>query len=274
MQLKSLGHQTDLLFRRFEGEVIDKGNYLIVRTPKNPGYRWGNCLLFQEPPKAGDLERWKALFAKEIGTPPQSKHFVFIWDGIDGELGEIEPFLKAGFYLEKTVVMTATSVNAPPKLNHECTIRVFGPDDWRVWVELQLTMNKAEPKESQEDDSDGSFSAYLWGKANEYQRMIEAGLGRWFGAFIDDTLASSLGLFVWNGLGRFQMVTTHPAFQRQGLAGTLVYETALRGFHKMGAETLVMCADPDYIALKLYETVGFKAAEKIVGIGWHKKTSL
>jgi hypothetical protein len=30
MQLKSLGYQTELLFRRFEGEIIERPDYLVT----------------------------------------------------------------------------------------------------------------------------------------------------------------------------------------------------------------------------------------------------
>ena len=271
MQPKSLGLQTDLLFRRFEGEVIEKDDYIVALTPKNPGYRWGHFLLFPAPPEAGDLERWKAIFAKEVGVPPAFNHFVFIWDGIDGNVGGIEPFLQAGFRVEKTAVMTAQQVHAPPKINSTCTIRTFTADDWPAWIKLQHAMNSAETPQNQEDDTDGGFTKFLWGKANEYQGMIEAGLGQWFGAYVDGELASSQGLFIWNKLGRFQAVDTHPNHRRQGLAGTLVYHVAQKGLHDMGAETLVMCADPDYVAIKIYESIGFVTSEMTIGIGWHKK---
>lgn len=272
MKLKSLGYQTDLLFRSFEGEVIDRENYLVIRTPNNPGFRWGNFLFFPAPPEAGDLEKWKAIFAEEIGAPPERNYFVFTWDGVDGDMGFIEPFLTEGFEVETLTVMTANQVNLPPKVNTDCLIRPFTTEDWPEWVELHVLMNQGEPEEDREDDSDGGFSRYLWGKAGEYQRMIEAEQGQWFGAFVDGKLASSMGLFVWGKLGRFQMVDTHPDFRRRGLAGTLVYEVAQKGFNEMGAETLVMCADPDYVALKLYESVGFKSTETMVGIEWTKKT--
>jgi ribosomal protein S18 acetylase RimI-like enzyme len=270
MQLKSLGYQTELLFRRFEGEVIERPNYLVIRTFKNPGYRWGNFLIFQAPPKEGDLENWKAIFAKEIGTPPEYTHFVFGLDGVNGEVGQLGPFLQAGFELEKTVVMTAQTVNPPPKLNKDCILRTFQAEDWQDWIQLKRDSNAADPPEEREPDDEG-FKNYLERKASEYQRMIEAGLGQWFGAYLGGKLAATLGLFVWSGLGRFQMVDTHPNFRRRGLAGTLVYHAAQEGFSDMAVKTLVMCADPDYVAVKIYESLGFKITEQQMAIQWHRK---
>jgi ribosomal protein S18 acetylase RimI-like enzyme len=270
MKLNSLGYQTDLLFRQFEGEVLERPDYLVLRTPKNPGYRWGNFLIFAQPPKAGDLERWQGLFAKEIGTPPDYVHFLFGWDGPNADLGETQSFLDAGFELYNDVVMTAQSVNPPPKLNQDCTLRSFEARDWQDWIQLKRDANDAERPEEREAD-DESFGRYLENKASEYQRMIEAGLGQWFGAYLEGQLAATLGLFVWNGLGRFQFVDTHPMFRRRGLAGTLVYHAAQQGFQEMGAKTLVMCADPTYVAVDIYESVGFKITERQTALQWHPR---
>ena len=95
----------------------------------------------------------------------------------------------------------------------------------------------------------------------EYQRMNEAGLGNWWGAFLDDKMVSSLGLFLENGVGRFQSVETHPQYQRRGLCGTLVYTAAKHAFETFNARVLVMCADPEYHAARIYESVGFKPSE-------------
>jgi ribosomal protein S18 acetylase RimI-like enzyme len=270
MKLSSLGYQTEVLLRQFEGEVIERSDYLVLRTPKNPGYRWGNFLIFQNSPKQGDLNNWKEIFAKEIGTPPEYNHFLFCWDSVDGKRSEIQEFLEAGFELVKTVVMTAQSVNPPPKFNHDCTIRTFKNEDWQAWINLKRAANLAEREEERESDDDG-FLRYLENKASEYQRMIEAGLGQWFGAYLDGQLTASLGLFVWNGLGRFQLVDTHPEFRRRGLAGTLVYHAVQQGFQSMAAKTLVMCADPDYVAVGIYESVGFKITERQTALQWHPK---
>jgi ribosomal protein S18 acetylase RimI-like enzyme len=270
MNLISLGYQTEVLFRQFESEVLERSDYLVLRTPRNPGYRWGNFLIFQQPPKAGDLERWKALFAKEIGTPPRYTHFLFGWDGGNADPGNLQPFLDQGFEFYNDVVMTAQSVVPPPKVNHNCTIRAFKHEDWQEWINLKRASNLAERANEREADDEG-LRHYLENKASEYQRMIDAGLGQWFGAYLDGQLTASLGLFVWDGLGRFQLVDTHPEFRRRGLAGTLVYQAAQQGFQSMGAKTLVMCADPDYVAVKIYESVGFKITERQTALQWHPK---
>ena len=63
------------------------------------------------------------------------------------------------------------------------------------------------------------------------------------------------------GLARFQAVETHPDVRGRGLAGTLVHHVSGYGFDTLGADTLVMVADPDYLAIRVYRAVGFDDTE-------------
>lgn len=280
MKLRSLGLSTELMLRSFEGEVEEKPEYVVIRTPQNPGYRWGNFLIFREPPKVGDLERWKAIFAQKVGVPPRINHYAFTWDLTEGNedspegkqnftsvvQGAIEQFLEAGFKLQVTTVMTAQSVNPPIKFNDDCRIRVFeGEADWQEWLELALAQDQAENPDKQEGVG---YREFLEAKIVERQRMIDAAWGQWFGAYVNGRLASTMGLFVRNGLGRFQSVDTHPEFRRLGLAGTLLYQVSRHGFEAIGAKDLVILADDRYFAKNIYASVGFKTTERYVELEW------
>jgi predicted GNAT family acetyltransferase len=63
------------------------------------------------------------------------------------------------------------------------------------------------------------------------------------------------------GLARFQEVLTHPDARGRGLAGTLVHHVSRFGFNELGAETPVMVADPDYLAIRIHRSVGFEDTE-------------
>lgn len=51
----------------------------------------------------------------------------------------------------------------------------------------------------------------------------------------------------------------------------MVFRSASYAFEKMGVKTLVMVADEEYHAAKIYESVGFVPTEKIVGVCWWDK---
>jgi len=65
----------------------------------------------------------------------------------------------------------------------------------------------------------------------------------------------------WGGLARYQSVETHPDLRGRGLAGTLVHRVASYAFDERGARTLVMVADPEYLAVRVYRSVGFDDTE-------------
>ena len=84
MRLASLGFQTDVALRVAEGaEVTDRGVYLVIRSPDNPGFWWGNFLLLRDWPKDGD--GWLDRFAAEF---PQAEHVAL---GVDVTVGGAGP---------------------------------------------------------------------------------------------------------------------------------------------------------------------------------------
>src|SRR5215469_14471062 len=66
VEVRSLGYRTDLMIRVLEGsQVEDHGDYLVIRSPRNPTYWWGNFLLLAAP-KPGQARRWLAAFRSEF----------------------------------------------------------------------------------------------------------------------------------------------------------------------------------------------------------------
>ena len=261
MNVTSLGYRTDLLFASFEGEVADRGDYLVIRTPSNPSYWWGNFLLFANPPGAGDAARWTELFKREIGVPPAVNHMVFGWDTVNGDAGEVAGFLERGFSLAREVVLSAQEVVKPPKTSEAAEVKPL-TEDWEWEAALELSVMCRDPRF--EEDAHRTFLAR---KFANYRAMSRAGLGSWHGAFLEGKLVADLGLFFDGEVGRFQSVETHPDFRRRGLCGRLVYEVARAALQER-AETLVMIADEEYHAAKIYESVGFRPAERQVALEW------
>ncbi|GAB4577825.1 MAG: hypothetical protein Fur0022_05570 [Anaerolineales bacterium] len=260
MHIQSLGYRINLIFPHFDGEVVDKGEYTVIRTPTNPGYFWGNFLLFAHPPQAGDLDRWQALFAQEIGTPPTITHLAFGWDSPEGIRGDIAPFLGAGFRLEEHLIMSAQAVHPPPKWNDAVLIRpIQGDQEWEQALDITLLCFPG-------DEFGESYRLFIQREMGRFRKMSESGWGHWFGAFLDNRMVAGLGLYFEHGLGSFELVGTHPDFQRQGICGTLVYRAAQRAFEEMGVHTLALAVDIGYHAERIYESVGFKVVERQVGM--------
>lgn len=260
MQIRSLGYRTDLIFSRFQGMVVDRGDHLVIRTPSNPGWYWGNYLLFRDPPGDGALREWTQRFHAEIASRQPAPHVAFGWDSPEGEPGVLEPFLAEGFILNENVVLTADAVAPPPHPNAEVRIRPLATDaEWTQALENQVACHTAAfPLPA--------YRAFKARQMRDYRRMAEAGLGAWLGAYLDGRLVADLGVFPDGPIARFQAVETHPDFRRRGICGTLVWEGARHARAVLGAERLVMLADEHYHAGRIYESLGFRRTERQLGL--------
>ena len=257
MKLNSLGLQTELIFAKFDGEVQYKENYIVIKTPSNPNYYWGNSLIFNHSPKDCELDKWEKIFKKEL-TDPKIYHLTFAWD--NNELGSHQQFIDSGYKLEKSVVLTTNKIKIPKKYNQQIKIKTIETEN--EWEEVINTIALTTQSKSLSFDKSKAFAH---AQALRYQKMIQFGVGKWFGAFINEKLVGSLGVFKDQNLVRYQLVNTHPEFQRMGICGTLVFETAKYALEQMNAKNLVMIADEEYHAAKIYESVGFNPTENFYG---------
>ena len=251
MRVTSLGYRTDLALRVLEGaEVTDRGDYLVVRSPDNPDFWWGNFLLLAGWPGPGTGDSWLARFGAEF---PRARHIALGVDstGLSGAgLSEVVPaeFLDAGLETQHLTVLTCAAVQPPPHPNAEAEIRRLASDaDWRQSADLGVRCF----------GDDGS-QEYQERRAASRRRLTQDGHGAWFGAFAGGRLLAQLGLVdAGGGYARYQHVETDPAARRQGLAGTLVWHAGRYGREELGAGTFVIVADPADVAIRVYRACGF-----------------
>jgi ribosomal protein S18 acetylase RimI-like enzyme len=257
VEITSLGVRTDLALLRLGGSTVeDRGDHLVVRSPHNPTFWWGNFLLLPGPPPLGRTDHWLDVFA---ATFPDAEHVAIGFDGVDGTVAHVAGFVERGLSAETSAVMTATEVHAPPRPNYDAEYRqLTSDDDWEQLVELRMAaMDTAHEPEG--------YHTFTLAKVATIRALAEGGHGGWFGAFEEGRLQSGMGLFrAGDGLARFQNVETRPEARGRGLAGTLVHHVSRYGFDELGARTLVMVADPDYVAIRIYRSVGFTETETML----------
>ena len=236
-----------------QGSVVaDRGNHLVVRTPANPGFHWGNFVLADQTWVDRPLSDLVAVFHAEH---PQAGHVALGVDGVGGLVGEEDELAECGLEVERSVVMTAAEVHTPLHPHAEAVCRMLASDpDWAAAVNLHAAEpGTSDPAENRE------FTERRMIARREQQ---EAGLGGWFGAFVAGEMVCGLGLFTdGSGLGRFQDVETMASGRRRGLASTLVHHASLVGIRDYGIRELVMVADPEYAAIRIYRSLGFVDAE-------------
>ena len=208
----------------------------------------------------GDFERWQGLFAQEIGSPPDVIHQTYGWDTSQGEVGVVEPFLDGGFELARQTVLTAQWLVSPAPPAQAVGIRPLRSDgDW-----LQALENQVRCRDAGHDET--GYRKFKERQMASYRSMSEAGMGEWFGAFSGGVLLADLGIIHDGQFARYQSVETHPDYRRQGIAGNLVHQAGQYALDHFDIETLVIVADQESAASRLYRSVGFKPKEQQMGL--------
>lgn len=255
-EIQSAGLRTDLEMLLFEGKLTERDTYLRIETPGNPFYYWGNYLVFEAPPTEGDIARWPEIFREEFAHEPRVRHCVLAWNST--EVGAAAEFTGFEQVWTDSLTLTAASLSTPKRHRPELEIRELTTDEeWDAAIANQV----ATRAEGFEFDSYLRFKTALM---NRYRRMGEAGMGAWYGAYLDGMLVGDCGLYHVGPYGRFQSVGTHPNYRGRGICSTLIHHVAREGLKR--SSELVICADPDYHAIVLYEGVGFRRQQRTLGL--------
>lgn len=263
------GWRTDFTMHGVAAEVAERDDCIVVRTPGNPGFYWGNCLLLDEAPRDDALARWLRRFDDEIAArQPASRHVAI---GVNtpyaGE--QLPAWTAAGFALHVNAVMRlepgALQAPPPPK-RAPVTVRPIvwsGPGaEIEAIVELECADTHGfEPV---------GYRAYRRRLFDHCARLHERGQCEWFGVWVGEpgqaVLAADCGLLrdraEPGATGRFQRVATHPAWRRLGLCSALVHHVSRHALQAWGVAEVIMVADPEDVAIGIYRSLGYRAFER------------
>jgi ribosomal protein S18 acetylase RimI-like enzyme len=266
----SLVFATDIDVLPVDRTVEQRDGYLVIRSPGNPGHYWGNLLLFDDPPGAGDGARWEQIFATEFEADPQVQHYTFAWDRTDGAPGNADAeFVARGYYIEQSVGLLATpdAIHAHPRENREVRVRPLDPDnaaDGALWEQVVEIWVAGRDERFSEDE----YRSFAVNRLRDLRTLSRAGRGAWYVALSPsgNEIVACLGIVVTGGRGRFQAVDTVQAHRRRGICSRLVVEAAHHAAAHFGARRFVIVADPEYHAIALYESLGFERRERACGV--------
>lgn len=245
VRIESLGFRTDVMMLQLGGSsVTERDGMLVVATPETPDFWWGNFVL------APSVDALDAAVALHAAAFPRADFTSVGVDGTDGAPGVDTVAAAHGLTVERSTALSATAVRPPPHPNGAAEIRRLHTDaDFEAAADLQYVNDPASGRD------------FIASRFTTWRRLTLA-RGAWYGAFVDGRLCSSLGLYTdGGGVARFQAVDTHPDHRRRGLAGTLVHHAGSDGLTWPGVDTLVILADPEDDAIRVYRSVGFDGTE-------------
>ena len=265
MHVTSLGFRTDLALLLSSGSLVeDRGTHLVVRSPDNPSYFWGNFLLLARPPAPGGEREVVGAFQTEF---PLADHVSIGIDNADLTDEARAAFEDAGLEIYVGSVLAASSLQSPRAIAPEVEVRPLGSDE--EWEGRARLSQQLYPQTSEE-----AFMTFARQKNAQERRLVDAGRGQRFGAFVKGQLVATAGIFVTeDGVARFQTVDTHTEHRRQGLASAVVHAAGQYALDHLGVSTLVIVADTDGDAIRIYRRLGFADSERQLmlerrGSGW------
>jgi ribosomal protein S18 acetylase RimI-like enzyme len=249
----------------------DGPGHLVVRSPSNPGHYWGNFLVFDEPPQAGGGARFEAAFAAAF---PQASHRTLCWDVSEGEEGASRAeFLERGYRMMMNggLIAHPEELVRHPRANREVEIRRLDPAadaDTLLWegsLALDIVINNNDP------DPIDDYEPFARRRRQDLRELFSAGHGGWYVALDPESgsVVGACGVVATGPRGRFQSVATHPEHERRGICRRLVAQAGSDAAARHGLRDLVIVADTDGPAFGIYESLGFQARERAVGV-WRR----
>lgn len=247
------GWLTDIAVLRLGGtQVVDRGDHLVVRSPDNSAYHWGNFLLVTDPEARDDAVRWVAEFR---ATFPDAHHMGI---GLPGE-PDPAPWAAFGLVVASDEVLSTTTMPerraAPEGYSIE---QLLTPAQWSAAAAADIAEN-ARSGEQPDDDSYREFTRARW---RTRAGLSERGMAAFFGAFDGHECASQLGIVLCGQdsrgrlLARYQSVQTAVEHRGRGLAGHLI-GVAAQWAGDRAAQRWIIATEPDSPAGRLYRSLGF-----------------
>jgi hypothetical protein len=128
MDVESLAFRTDIALLQQTGSVAeDRGDHLVVRTPHEPSFYWGNFLLLATPPAPALVDHWIGVSRHEF---PGAEHVSIGMDRCE-DVAALQPLREAGFRVDTVVAMTTGSVRPDDRVPGGAELRTLVTDaDW------------------------------------------------------------------------------------------------------------------------------------------------
>ncbi len=241
------GWATDLAILEHSGSIVeDHGDHLLVRTPNNPDFHWGNCLFVTDEDCVNDAAKWVTAFRSAF---PEANWIAL---GLIRMPDDQDAWVAHGLDLELDEVLTTSTLPRQTPLPDGYTVRRLDGQDW----EKSIARDVAENLRTNEYEAQ-THERFARAKAQAQRALSESNVGARFGAFADDQLVADLGIVRCGTTARYQSVGTDDEHRRRGLASHLL-GVAARWAADQGCDRWVIVTEATNPAGRVYRRVGFE----------------
>ena len=242
------GWATDLAILEHTGSVLEEhADHLVVRTPANPDFHWGNFVLVTNPDAVDDAGRWVGVFGAAF---PEAS---WVSVGLPRMPDDVDAWGVLGLGLELVDVLTTSTLPRRTPVPQGYTVRRLEGDDWEQDLARSVAENGVTGEEHPE-----SFLRFARGQLTARQDLSARDVGAWFGAFAGDgTLVADLGIVRCGTTARYQDVTTDEAHRGLGLASHQL-GVAAQWAAGAGCDQWVIVTEATNPAGRVYRASGFE----------------
>ena len=241
------GWASDLAIAELAGATVeDLGDCIVLRSPHNPDYHWGNCLMVTDASSVNDADRWIARFQEVHPTAD------WISIGLPEFPTDTSGWDAANVHLEQLDVLTSRTVPHTAPLPDGYNSRQLVAADWSWILERELAENALTGNYETE-----RYEQFIRERTTEQLALCDRGVAAWFGAFDGEKLVADLGIVRCGTTARYQAVGTHPDHRRRGLASHLLGEAA-QWAAENGCDHWVILTEASNDAGRVYRRAGLE----------------
>lgn len=238
---------TDIAVLEHAGSIVeDRGDHLILRTPRNPTFHWGNCVLVTDPDAVDDAQRWVEAFRSAFPAA------TWIAIGLITMPDDVAPWAAHRLELEVNEVLVSSTLPRQTALPSGYVVRRVGGDDWEQVVALAMAENQRTG-----EYEPASHEPFVRASVQTERSLSHRDVAAFFGAFADGELAACLGIVRCGTIARYQSVGTDALHRRRGLASHLL-GVAARWAAGHGCDHWVIVTEATNPAGRVYRSVGFE----------------
>lgn len=249
----SAGWETDLSILNLSGSIIqDFNSHLVIRSPDNPEFHWGNFILVKDSKTIENATRWVEIFKENF---PDATWTAI---GLPKYPVSTKSWKDLALEIERLEVLKCDSMPKLANIDDAYTSRIFEREDWDRLYEYEIAQNL----DSGEHDS-SSFEKFIRNTISVRKNLCDQQKAAWFGAFHKEALVAMLGIVICGEAARYQDVQTDKKHRRIGLASHLLGEAA-KWSAEMGSKSWVIVTESTNDAGRVYRRADFKPDIEIV----------
>mgnify|MGYP000041203858 FL=1 len=256
MTLQSLTMRSELLTLSGISHLTYHDGYAVQSTPTEPDFWMGNQVIL--PNSNLSVSAAFAVFERHF---PDASHRSIVWDvpNIDSSL--IHGVREAGGKLEGFDALTLQGRLAEAVAPDGIILKALdGPNDWAKAEALQAEVGIEEGRDP------ALHGPYLARRNAGRREQIRKDIGQWFGAFDGEEIVTQMGMFHDSQIARYQSVETKATHRKRGICSALLRHAAFWALGRAQDAKVVIVAEADSDAGRLYRKMGFAPAETIFGI--------